>query len=237
MRPPAIPAIFAGSLLVAGRRFSIFQSNFRIPGIGSALQIPPPDPSLFHIQHHPPSNDSILSLSSQVYENAMPRTLQSTMLVPNIIHRLVSILNMLIALLAGETTTQQTVHSSDDGPGENIQQGPVPLWPELPPIITANLSDADYSDASNETLLVPVRTHLYLREYPLSDHPRSLPDGALLNPGGKATLQQEEAVRLASFQIPSTGEAFKESQFPAETLHASLPHEYGRDEVPARGQL
>ncbi len=167
----------------------------------------------------------------------MPRTLQSTMLVPSIIHRLVSILNMLIALLAGETTTQQIAHSSEDGPGENIPQGSVPLWPELLPIITVNLSDADDSDVSNEILLIPVRTHLYLREYPLSDHSCNLVDSALLNPGDNATLQQEEAVGPTSFQILSTGEAFKESQFPSKPLPASLPHEYGRDEVSARDQL
>ncbi len=70
------------------------------PGHRVPLANLPPDSSLFHIQHHSPSNHSILSLSSQVYEDAMPRTLQSTMLVPSIIHRLVSILNIFIALLA-----------------------------------------------------------------------------------------------------------------------------------------
>ncbi len=185
---------------------------------------------------HPPAPTTPYSRSA-LRSKRIPRTLQSTLLVPSIRRRLVSILNMLIALLAVETTSQQTVHSRDDGPGENIRQGHVPLWPELPPIVTVKLSDADHSDVSNEILLVPVRTRLYLREYPLGDHSCNLPDGALLNPGDDATLQQEQAMGLASFQIPSRGEAFKESQFPAEPLPASLPHEYGRDEAPARDQL
>ncbi len=78
---------------------------------------------------------------------------------------------MLIALLAGETTTRQISHSSEDGPGEINPQGSVPLWPELLPIITVKLSDADHSDVSNEILLIPVRTHLYLREYPVMTIP------------------------------------------------------------------
>ncbi len=132
----------------------------------------------------------------------MPRTLQSTMLVPSVRRRLSSLLSMLIALLAGETTTQQILDSSHDGPGENIQQGSVPLWPELPPIITVKPSNADHSNVNNEILLVPVRTHLYLRKYPLSDHSCNLLDSALLNPGDNATLQQEEAHGISQFPDP-----------------------------------